>query len=73
MQKHYMRTIIGFFWKRLCFNYLISTLWHEGWTFWWINVTTPNLHTGKRTNPILIQLNTILNIVLEMLTSLVFL
>ena len=54
----------GFFWKGLCFNYLISTLRSyagssEGNLFWVDQFDTlppppPNLHIGRKTNPIVI-------------------
>ena len=43
----------------------------EGNLFWVSQHDSSNIHIGRRTTPVLIQSNTILNIILQILTSLV--
>ena len=65
MKKMYMRTIIGSSGGDCVLMILFQLNDSKAGPFkviysGWIKMTCPNLHTGRRTNLILIQLNTIL-------------
>ena len=65
MKKQYMRTIIGSS-GRDCVLIMLFQLYgsktglFEGNLFWMDQYYPPNLHIGRKNNPVLIYLNTIL-------------